>query len=161
MESGQKHLEHLIELYFDGLTSRAQEEELRRLAADPAIKGEAIDELRAVMSFSAMSPVKPELSATPNRKPIILRLTAWSAAAAVAIVVAVGGWNAINGSRAGITDGCMAYVDGKPVDDPGEVMRMVDADLSALGEAANGLSEDIDCELGALSSAMNQENSAI
>jgi len=152
MTSNQEHITRLIDRYFDGATTLPEEEELRRIASDPEACGGKLDELRAVMSFAA---VTPREKATAKRGHTYTRhiLAIGSAAAAVTIIAMAGWWISTMPGTDGKSE-CMAYVDGQEISDPNQVMKIVNSDLAALGEAASGLTDDVTDELDAISAAM-------
>lgn len=142
----------LTERYFDGLTTLAEEKRLRQLLANPQLKGAKLDEARATLSFAAVSPV------TAARKPRVMPWrTVASVAASVALVVALGAAFFTDGG--GHSDGaCIAYVDGKRIENPDHVVEIMRSELSAMGEASAEVQDDIATELNAFSEVMNQTN---
>lgn len=136
----------LIALYFEGLTSLEQEERLRRILADPDVKGPEADEARAVMSFAAMADDDIQ-----QKRPLRPRIFAAASIAASVTVIALIGWNLFRNTSA---PECMAYVDGKQIDDAEYVMALINEDLDMLGEASENVSEEIDDNLSAFSSAL-------
>ncbi len=137
----------LIALYFEGLTTLGQEQRLRTLLADPELKGSEFDEARAVMSFAAISP--DTIPQRRSRRPLYAAIASVAASAAIIVVLAS------LFARPIAQPDYLAYVDGHRIDNQEEVMSIVNADLSLLGEASADISDDIDSDLNALSSAIN------
>lgn len=148
-------LNRLINLYFEGLTTLDQEQELRRMLDDPSANWPEALEARAVLSYASVSPVRGGASGKRNSlRPL---LAAVSAAAVIAIVSVVG-WHFTSPSAA---VECIAYVDGRPVNDSQAVMGIIESDLSMLGDASSDVSGEISSELNAISNAINSENTTL
>ncbi len=147
-------LQKLIDLYFNGLTTLEQEQRLRDILADPSVTAPGADDVRAVMSFAAMTPAESAQS-DGRRVPLWLRV---SSVAASAAVIATAGFFMLN--RPSAADGCLAYVDGVRVEDAGRIKEIVDSDLKLFGEASGDVSSDIEDDLLELSAAMNTANTS-
>lgn len=149
--SSQSRADNLVDKYFSGLTSLGEEAELRRLLANEEITGEKADEARAVLSFASLSPeAAPIVRAGKSRKPTRIFL---SAATSVAVIIALG-WSL---SRNSSETNYMASIDGNLTTDPQEVMAIINADLSLLGDASADFSNDVNTELSDISKAINLE----
>lgn len=138
----------LIALYFEGLTTLGQERRLRELLSDPNLQDEEADQARAVMSFAAIS--QDTVPPVRNRRPLYAAIASVAASAAVIVLIA----SLFLKTSPAATD-YLAYVDGQRIDNPEEVMLLVNADLSLLGEASEDVNDEIDGDLNALSSALN------
>lgn len=122
----------LIGRYFEGDTSRDEEQELlKQLLAEPAGDA-AIDEALAVMGYARTKPAKKGLA---KRRLI----TASSAAAAVAAVLAVGAF-----LMPKHTEGeCFAYIGGERVESE-EIVRSLMADqLGEMSEASDEVARQV------------------
>ncbi len=138
----------LIALYFEGLTTLEQERKLRALLADSSVSGPEADEARAVMSFAAMSPdvIPPQRS----RHPMVAAIASAAATVVLLIMLVCGLFASPEAPE------YMAYIDGRPVDNHEEVISTIESDLSMLGEASENVSDEIDDNLNALSSALEE-----
>lgn len=150
------HLHSLIERYFAGETSVAEERTLRSLLADTPLGADPLaDEARAVMGFSLASPLP---RAVPRRKAKRLAptLRAWSGAAAAAVILLAIGIDMERIPRATPTaDRCVAYIDGRAVSDDTAVMALMRSDLAAVGTASSEVSSEISADLSQIGEALN------
>lgn len=149
-ENMTPEIRKLIQLYFEGLTSIEEERQLREALADPSVRGAEADEVRAVMSFAAVSPDQSESPTVARRPP--RHLSALLSAAASVAVVGLLCWNFF--LREPQTQ-YMAYIDGHSTEDPEQVMKLINDDLSLLGEASEDVADEIDDNLSAFSSVIN------
>lgn len=149
-ENMTPEIRKLIQLYFEGLTSVEEERRLREALADPSVRGEEADEARAVMSFAAVSPDLSESPTVARRRP--RHLSALLSAAASVAVVGLLCWNF---SLREPQTQYMAYIDGRSTEDPEQVMKLINDDLSLLGEASEDVADEIDDNLSAFSSVIN------
>ena len=138
-----KYLEHLIDLYFEGLTDAPQETQLRRLLASTELTSDKIDEARAVMGYFAASRTIEGREKRKNAQTRILpRIRLIDIAASVAIIAAFA-LAVVNFRAADDNSRCMAYANAIAISDAVEVMGIMDNDLSAMREA----SEDFRAEI--------------
>lgn len=155
MNTDTKRLNILAERYFAGLTSTAEEKELRELAARTADDNPTAAEVLAVMSFAAMSPKTEMAEAAPRRRTNFRKIGSVAAAAAVATGLLTLSMLRLNAHR---DSDCLAYVDGRYTDNPTEVMAIMEADLSALGDAQESVDSEISSDLSIISDAINQSS---
>lgn len=138
-----KYLEHLIDLYFEGLTDTPQETQLRRLLASTELTSDKIDEARAVMGYFATSRTIEGREKRKNAQTRILpRVRLIDIAASVAIIAAFA-LAVINFRAADDNSRCMAYANDIVISDAAEVMGIMDNDLSAMREATEDFQAEI------------------
>lgn len=138
-----KYLEHLIDLYFEGLTDTPQETQLRRLLASTELTSDKIDEARAVMGYFAASRTIEGREKRKNAQTRILpRVRLIDIAASVAIIAAFA-LAVINFRAADDNSRCMAYANDIVISDAAEVMGIMDNDLSAMREATEDFQAEI------------------
>lgn len=138
-----KYLEHLIDLYFEGLTDTPQETQLRRLLASTELTSDKIDEARAVMGYFAASRTIEGREKRKNAQTRILpRIRLIDIAASVAIIAAFA-LAVINFRAADDNSCCMAYANDIVISDAAEVMGIMDNDLSAMREATEDFQAEI------------------
>lgn len=138
-----KYLEHLIDLYFEGLTDTPQETQLRRLLASTELTSDKIDEARAVMGYFAASRAIEGREKQKNAQTRILpRIRLIDIAASVAIIAAFA-LAVINFRAADDNSRCMAYANDIVISDAAEVMGIMDNDLSAMREATEDFQAEI------------------
>lgn len=138
-----KYLEHLIDLYFEGLTDTPQETQLRRLLASTELTSDKIDEARAVMGYFAASRAVEGREKQKNAQTRILpRVRLIDIAASVAIIAAFA-LTVINFRAADDNSRCMAYANDIVISDAAEVMGIMDNDLSAMREATEDFQAEI------------------
>ncbi len=125
-ENMTPEIRKLIQLYFEGLTSVEEERRLREALADS------------------------ESPTVARRHP--RHLSALLSAAAAVAVVGLLCWNFF--LREPQTQ-YMAYIDGRSTEDPEQVMKLINDDLSLLGEASEDVADEIDDNLSAFSSVIN------
>ena len=138
-----KYLEHLIDLYFEGLTDTPQETQLRRLLASTELTSNKIDEARTVMGYFAASRTIEGREKRKNAQTRILpRIRLIDIAASVAIIAAFA-LAVINFRAADDNSRCMAYANDIVISDAAEVMGIMDNDLSAMREATEDFQAEI------------------
>lgn len=138
-----KYLEHLIDLYFEGLTDTPQETQLRRLLASTELTSDKIDEARAVMGYFAASRAIEGREKRKNAQTRILpRIRLIDIAASVTIIAAFA-LAVINFRAADDNSRCMAYANDIVISDAAEVMGIMDNDLSAMREATEDFQAEI------------------
>ncbi|MDE6042264.1 MAG: hypothetical protein K2G07_01790 [Muribaculaceae bacterium] len=127
-------LKALIDKYFDGLTSDAEEAALRKALASPEVKGEDADEARAVLGvFAAQRSTRHTGGARLIRRA--------AAAAAVVIALAIGAWK-ITAWNSAPDEAYLAYVNGTRIDQSEPVLAIMAEELSAIGEAESSVQEE-------------------
>ena len=134
--SNQAELEQLISRYFDGETSVQEEQELRQNLADCPWSSELIDEARFTMGYFAAH-VQSERHTTKRsfQRQII------GIAASIAVLLTIGGgilWHSQQPK-----DVCIAYVNGKTIQNEKEVLNLVASDLNDIGNASQSLTEQL------------------
>lgn len=138
-----KYLEHLIDLYFEGLTDTPQETQLRRLLASTELTSDKIDEARAVMGYFAASRTIEGREKRKNAQTRILsRIRLIDIAASVAIIAAFA-LALINLRPGDDSNRCLAYANDIVISDAAEVMGIMDDDLSAMREATEDFQAEI------------------
>lgn len=145
--TSQAELEHLIERYFDGETSIAEEVVLRQALAHCPWESEAIDNARMVVGyFAAHRHHKSHQATRPLRQRVM------GIAATIAIIMSIGGYALWHQLRT--ADECIAYVNGHTVNDNDEVIALIEKDLSNMDNAAQGMAS----QLSSLGEALEIEN---
>lgn len=145
----------LIDRYFDGATTLAEEQRLRTLLADPTLQGEEIDSARAVVAYTLFDNAKSVLSTGNSKKRPSRHRLIISAAAAVAFAIIIPAITAIihrtdtSDAQSGI---CVAYIDGHTVTETEKVMAIVDDNLAEFSEALSGTEDQINSDLSAFGS---------
>lgn len=143
-----QYIEQLIDLYFDGLTDKAQEAELRRLLADTALTSDKIEQARAVLGyFAAARAVNRPARHKATR--ILPRLRAIDVAASVAIIAAFA-LAFINLTGRDDSSRCMAYANDIVIRDNVEVMGIMNEDLSVIREASADFQNEVLDQIGLL-----------
>lgn len=123
----------LIDKYFDGLTSEAEEAALRKALASPEVKGKDADEARAVMGVFAAQ--------RRTRRRSHARFARYAAAIAV-IALGFTAWNI--SYRGDAPDAVyLSYVNGTRIDQSEPVLAIMAAELDAMGEAESGMQQEI------------------
>ncbi len=144
--SDKAELEKLIGRYFDGETTVQEEHQLRQCLADCRWNSELIDEARFAMGFFAID--AQERSRGRNRRSHHIT----GIAASIALLIGVGAFALWHQH---VRDNmCVAYVDGSVVNDDDEVMALIRQDLNTMGEASQGMSE----QLMSLGAALELDN---
>lgn len=146
--SNQAELEQLIERYFYGETSVQEEQMLRETLADCPWSSEAIDEARFTMGFfAAHCQEKERIARKTHRRQLI------GIAATIAIILAIG-IPAMYHSWFAPHNECIAYVDGKIIDNDDVVMALIESDLSKMEDASNSMA----AQLQSLGEALELDN---
>ena len=146
--TNQGELEQLINRYFDGDTSVQEEQLLRETLADCPWSSEAIDEARFTMGyFAAHSHESQRVSKKSNRGMVI------GIAASVAILLAVG-IHGINHNWFSQQQQCIAYVNGKVIENDDAVMALIENDLNMMEDASNSMA----AQLQSLGEALELDN---
>jgi predicted protein tyrosine phosphatase len=144
--SSQAELEALIERYFEGMTSLEQEDAMRRCLAHCPWSSEAIDDARMVMGYFATHSRRQQRRADRGLRQRIIGI-----AATIAVILAVGGYALWHQQP---SDVCIAYVNGKVVEDNDQVMALVANDMSKMDNAANAMTN----QLSSLGEALELDN---
>lgn len=146
----QAELEQLIERYFEGETSLQEEQILRQMLADCTWQSDTIDEARFALGYFVAHQRQQGQQKQPPRASISLRYMA--IAASVALLLALGGgllWH--NWQHNNV---CIAYVNGKVVEDNDKVMALVANDMSIMDNASNAITN----QLSSLGEALELDN---
>ena len=146
--TNQAELERLIERYFDGETSIQEEQMLRATLADCPWNSEAIDEARFTMGYFAAHRQETErVAKKSNRRKFI------GIAASIAIILAIG-IPAMYHSWFAPQPQCIAYVNGKVIDNDDAVMALIESDLNKMEDASNSMA----AQLQSLGEALELDN---
>ncbi len=143
-----KELYHKIDRYFDGELSSHEERQLLKELLPLEGQDPLVDEALAVMLASRL-PAK-----LSNRKRHPMRLMAGIAAAVVAIF-AIG--VLIHYPTHSRNSGMIAYVGGEKVENPKEIMNIIDNQLSDIGESSEFFAQTVSADLDDICSALNSE----
>lgn len=144
----QAQLEELIGRYFEGDTSVQEEKALRQCLAHCPWESDAIDEARFTMGyFAAHSRQQGRKSRWLTSDRII------GIAASIAVLLAVGGY-VIWHQQPQTADMCIAYVNGKTIDNDAAVMALINNDLDRIGDASQGMA----AQLSGLGEALELDN---
>ena len=144
----QAELEQLIERYFDGDTSVQEEQMLRETLADCPWSSEAIDEARFTMGYFVAHSCESQRVARKNNRNKFIGI-----AASIAIVLAIG-IPAMYHSWFAPQPQCVAYVNGKVIDNDEDVMALIESDLSKMEDASNSMA----AQLQSLGEALELDN---
>ena len=148
--SSQAQLETLIGQYFEGMTTLEQEDAIRQCLAHCPWSSQAIDDARMVMGYFAAHAEQQHNRA--NRATRGLRQRFIGIAASIAVILAVGSYVLWHQSQP--SDVCIAYVNGKVVEDNDKVMALVANDMSKMDNAANAMTN----QLSSLGEALELDN---
>lgn len=129
--------------YLDAETTREEEDWLLRFVCSPAGADAEWDDLRAVLSFTAMGR-QAATQQTQSRRP------RWKTASVAAVVVglAVGAgflWHDLRPASTAQPDQCIAYVGGERITDQAEVLDLMRESLSSM--AANEETDIVGAQL--------------
>lgn len=144
-----QELHRLIELYFNGDTTLAQESALRQALAQPWATGEEADEARAVIGVSIAQRVQSR-----HKK----HYASWRAAAAIAVFAAAGAALTILPERNTTNATYTAYCLGHTTHDRNDVLAIMRDDLGAMAEAASNVNISIKDDFAAINNAFNTLN---
>lgn len=159
MDKSTRH--ELIDRYFEGELSREDERMLRsellRLTDPDNIEREAL----AVMSYSLFNADKRGRKEEPRSGKDVahLRRHRWltyTAAAVIAVAVMTVGVTLLTGSS--VKSDCYAYIGGERIDDRETVMRILDSQLDEMKEASEGISREIESDLGDFRDALKSDD---
>lgn len=135
--TNQAELEQLIERYFDGETSIQEEQLLRAALADCPWDSEAIDEARFTMGYFAAHSHEGQRKAKKNNRRQLIGI-----AASIAILLAIG-IHAMNNKWFSLQQQCIAYVNGKVIDNDDAVMALIEKDLNKMEDASNSMAAQL------------------
>ena len=127
----EQRLNQLIERYFDGETTAADEAMLRRELATNRWHSSIADEARFALGYFSMT--KPQVET--RRKSWARRL---AAAACIGLLLTMG--IMMLNARLGQ---CVAWVGGQPIDDQEQVMNLIASDLGSMGDASDELQQNM------------------
>lgn len=155
----QAELEQLIERYFSGLTSVAEERELRAMLTQQRYSSPAIDEACAVMGFFVTAGRKRSSQTIPGRFAPWAKMA--SVAAVVAIVMtmcAVSWYVGLRGQldKPGAGE-FMAYAGGRVITDPDEVSQLAEMQILSVMEASRQLKAEVEADLQSMSIAFGAD----
>lgn len=145
--SNQAELEQLINRYFDGETSIQEEQMLRETLADCPWNSETIDEARFTMGYFVAHRHETQRVSKRNYRRQLIGI-----AASIAVILAAGGYTLWHQQQP--NDVCIAYVNGKVVEDNDKVMALVANDMSKMDNAANAMTN----QLSSLGEALELDN---
>lgn len=145
--SNQAELEQLINRYFDGETSIQEEQMLRETLADCPWSSETIDEARFTMGYFVAHRHEAQRVSKRNYRRQLIGI-----AASIAVILAAGGYALWHQQQP--NDVCIAYVNGKVVEDNDKVMALVANDMSKMDNAANAMTN----QLSSLGEALELDN---
>lgn len=145
----QAELERLIECYFDGMTTVEQEVALRETLAQCPWQSETINEAKAVMGYFVAH--SQQSRCTTQRQS---RFRIAGIAATIALIIAIGGYHLWHTNGQTPEDVCIAYVNGKVLDNNEEVMALIEQDLNNINVASQGM----EAQLSSLGEAIELDN---
>lgn len=133
--SNQTELEQLIGRYFNGETTVQEEQTLRDVLADCPWKSDTIDEARFTMGYFAAYSQQQHKARKGNNHHVI------GIAASIAILLSVGAFTLWHQNQT--DDVCIAYVNGKTVNNEKEVLTLMMSDLNDVGNATQNLADQL------------------
>lgn len=129
----------LSERYFRAETSAAEEEWLRHFVLSPQGSGPEWDELRAVLSFTAMGRQLHHATRHPMPATAVTgrcHRPLYRAAAVLAVaLLGTGAWWTAHRTTDEPADVCVAYVGGQRITDRAQVMALMHESMSDIGTA--------------------------
>lgn len=146
--NNQAELEQLINRYFDGETTVQEEQVLRDALADCPWSSELIDEARFTMGYFAAH--RQQQQHHTGKRANRFRMVA--AAASVALLLSVG--IGILWHQQKSDDMCIAYVDGKVINNDDAVMALIANDLNSMDDA----SQSMEAQLASIGEALELDN---
>lgn len=146
--NNQAELEALIDRYFEGETTVQEERLLRQAIAQCPWQSEKIDEARVVMGYYAAHSSQERHIATKSARHRIAGI-----AATIALMIAAGGYTLWHQQHSA-NNVCIAYVNGKVVQNDDKVMAMITSDMNLIDNAADGMAH----QLSSLGEALEIEN---
>lgn len=142
----------LIERYFAGETSLEEERLLKRMLASTSESSPDVEEAGAVMGF-IVADGRRHGEGMPRRR---WYLGAVEVAAAVAAVIGVG-WGVARfaGSAPDVSE-MLAYSGGERVDNPDDILRMVNEDFSCMIDANEYVSGSVSSDMDIFGEIINE-----
>lgn len=149
-----KYWDELIEKYFDGLTTREEEDLLIRFLATPQGGQSRYDEIRAVMSYHVMAKRK-KVVRKPSTKIVRQRMVIWRNIAASLLFV-VGCTFAFHFLKDNSSHGdlCMARVNGKVVTDEEVVLQLMHQTLQSV-DLEKDVNEGVEAQMNEMFNIVN------
>ena len=150
--NNQAELERLINRYFDGDTTVQEEEMLRDVLADCPWNSDTIDEALFTMGYFAAHQQRHQqrqrrpVSRVSNR----FRYAAIAASLTLLLAVGIGSFWYSQQPK----DMCVAYVNGKTVENDDAVMALIANDLNAMDDA----SLSMEAQLLSIGEALDSDN---
>ena len=121
-KNNQSYWKELAHRYFEAETSEAEERMLKRFVASPEAEGSEWDELRAVMGYMVVGKqMHGQATSVLRRMPQRVRITA--AAVFVGLILLPATLWLTDSQDTLDEDICIAYVDGRRVTDPAQVIQ--------------------------------------
>lgn len=114
----------IVDKYFDALTTRQEEEELKKFLASPAADAQCFNEIKAVMGYFSSQKTKKK-----KQRSKIHKIARWSIAVATVAIAAIFAWNG-NCNKENI---CIAYVNGIKYTDEVVVMKEMQQTFRMMG----------------------------
>ena len=145
--TNQAELEKLIDRYFEGDTTIDEEQALRQCLADCPWDSEAIDEARFTMGYFIAHKQQQRASRVSNR------FRYMAIAASIALLMAVGIGSLLH-YQSQTNNMCVAYVNGKTIDNDDAVMALIANDLNAMDDA----SMSVEAQLSSIGEALELDN---
>ena len=144
--TNQAELEELIGRYFDGETTVDEEQALKQCLADCPWNSETIDEARFTMGYFTAHKQQQRASKVSNR----FRYATIAASIALLMAVGIGSFWHFQQPK----DMCVAYVNGKTIDNDDAVMALIANDLNAMDNA----SMSMEAQLSSIGEALELDN---
>lgn len=139
-------LYNIIDRYFEASLTREEEHELLNTLLPLEGSDPEIDEALAVMLASRF----PMPSVASARKPRRLMI---GIAASIAVLLAIG-IPLIRRTRSSPGSGMIAYVAGVKVENPNEIMKIIDIQLNDIGESSQLFSQTVTTDLDDIREAL-------
>ena len=133
--SDQAELERLICRYFDGETTIQEEQELRRCLADCPWNSEIIDDTRFTVGYF--------IAHERQNRRLVEGKSLHLAGIAASIALLIGAGCFALWQQSGDKNQCIAYVNGRTVNDDTAVMLMIENDLSEIADASMGIASQL------------------
>ena len=140
-------LSNKIDRYFEADLSPQEERELLHQLLPLEGTDPAIDEALAVMLASRLHSAAPASGRRPWKKVAV--------AAAIVTALAVGGL--VHHLPPSDRSGMIAYVGGVRIENPQEIMKIIDTQLNEIGESSEFISRTVSADLDDIRDALNSE----
>lgn len=145
---------YLINEYFEGRTSIAQENELRNILAATGDSSPEVAEAKAVMGVFAAA--RAAIPASTRRRRLSIRPLA-SAVAAIAILLACAAVLTTGVPDFADDNLCYASVGNIRIDDPEIIRQMMISDLRLMSEASEHVSSEVDDQFRLVGQVLDDE----